>query len=196
MAPLPTIGNCVRVAFNWNAVGGVSPVNVLHIITNSTSEEDIGAAMTESIIAGGAGVFQCVYEGYLLNSYTITLLDGHSAGQIVSVGATVGGQATGHPVPQVAGVLSLRTNQRGARGRGRLFLGPVGEGVIEGGVVSTGVRSAVVSAWNDLNDELATTDITGSLGVASYVHEDVHGVTNISMRAVSGTQRRRNNQLL
>lgn len=196
MAPLPTIGNCVRVGINWSRQGGVAPVNVLHLITASESEVDIAGALEDAMVAAGSGVWEIVQETYRIQSFTVTLLDGSSAGQIVPCGSTIGGQATGNIVPQVAGVLSFHTPQRGPRGRGRLYMGPVGEGVISDGIVNSGNRTNVVNAWNELEDELAGSAIAASLGVASYVHAEVNGVTSKSMRGPAGTQRRRQNQLV
>jgi len=181
---------------NWNQVAGIKPVNIFHLITNSDSEEDIAAAIDEAMVTAGSGLFEMVNEDFLLDTWTITLLDGHSAGQTIPVDSTIGGQATGNPVPQVAGVLSMHTPQRGPRGRGRMYLGPVGEGVIVSGLIDESVVNSCTSAWESFRAQIAATDITGSLGVASYVHEEVNGVTSVSMRRVTGTQRRRNDRLV
>lgn len=196
MAPLPTIGNCVRVSINWTTQGGVRPINVVHLITDSTNESEIGEALDDAWVAGGANVWAIVQETYRIDSYTITLLDGHSAGQVVDCGVTVGGQATGNIVPAVAGVLSFHTPQRGPRGRGRLYMGPVGEGVITDGLLSSSIRNDIIGAWDDVVDSLAASPVAASFGVASYVHAEVNGVTAISMRGPAGTQRRRQNQLV
>src|SRR6478752_10515752 len=133
MAPLPTIGNCVRVALNWTAVGGVDPINVFHLITASTNESDIAAALDDAFQAN-TGCFQALMANYTLDTYTITLLDGSSAGQVVNaLGTPITGGGGGNMVPQVAAVLSMHTPQRGPRGRGRLYIGPVGETEIDSG---------------------------------------------------------------
>lgn len=196
MAPLPTIGNCVRVSVNWTQQSGVRPINVLHLITDSEDESEIAGALEDAFVTAGSGVWEIVQETYRIDSFTVTLLDGHSAGQIIDCAATIGGQATGNIVPQVAGVLSLHTPQRGPRGRGRLYMGPVGEGVITDGIVTSTNRTNVLNAWATVEDELAGSAIAASLGVASYVHAEVNGVTSLSMRPQAGTQRRRQNQLV
>lgn len=196
MAPLPTIGNCVRVALNWTGVGGVAPVNVLHLITSSTDEGDIASALDDAFQAN-PGCFQAVMANYILDTYTITLLDGSSAGQVVNaLGTPITGGGGGNMVPQVAAVLSLHTPQRGPRGRGRLYLGPVGETEIDSGLISSGVRSAMVAGWTDWMTDMAASPIAASLGVASYVHTEVNGVTSLSMRPAAGTQRRRQDQIV
>jgi len=196
MAPLPTIGNCVRFTINWSQSAGVRPVNVLHLITSSTDEEEIAGAFSDAVLAAGADVFDPVQDGYTIDSYTVTLLDGSSAAQVINEPATIGGQASGDPIPAVAAVLSLRTAQRGPRGRGRLYLGPVGEGITAGGVLTGTTTTSTVAAWTALMGELATGTPTMSLGVASYVHSEVNGVSSVSMRPQVGTMRRRQDQLV
>jgi len=196
MAPLPTIGNCVRVAINWNASGALRPINVLHLITASDDEEEIAGALGDAFQAGGAPVWQALSNAFTIDSYTVTLLDGSSAGQVINEPTTIGGQATGDIIPAAAAVLSFHTPQRGPRGRGRLYIGPIGEGVQAGGVLTGTNALDMVGAWQDVATDLAASSIAASLGVASYVHAEVNGVTSISMRPQIGTQRRRQNQLL
>jgi len=196
MAPLPTIGNCVRVALLWGAQGGVAPVNVFHLITNSTDEVEIAGALDDAFSGATTNPFSPVMSAFIMEHYLITLLDGHSAGQVIATGPVFGGAAGGQFVPNVAAVLSLHTPQRGPRGRGRLYLGPVGESAIDSGTVVSGTRTDCVAGWNDVDDALAASSITASLGVASYVHSEVNGVTSKSMRIPAGTQRRRQNQLV
>lgn len=196
MAPLPTIPNCVRIAINWSQSAGVRPVNVFHIVTASTDEAEIAEAIGDAFIAAGANVFACVQDGFTIDTYTITLLDGSSAGQVVNEARTIGGQASGDPIPAVAGVLSFHTAQRGPRGRGRMYLGPIGEGIQAGGILSGSVGINCAAAWQDVDTELGTSSINGGLVVASYVHAEAGAVTSISMRPQVGTQRRRQNQLV
>jgi hypothetical protein len=196
MAPLPTIGNCVRVSINWSQVAGVRPVNVLHLITASDDEEEIATELGDAFIAGGSNVFQCVQESYTIDSYTVTLLDGSSAGQVIGESRTIGGQGSGEILPAQAGVLSLRTSQRGPRGRGRLYLGPCSEGTIANGLMTGSISVTMPLAWQAVETALAGSPITASLGVASYVHAEVNGVTSIGMRSQAGTVRRRQDQLV
>lgn len=75
-------------------------------------------------------------------------------------------------------------------------MGPLSEGVVDNGIVESSVRADFIAGWQDFEDELTGSSIAASLGVASYVHSEVNGVTNISMRPQSGTQRRRQDQLV
>jgi hypothetical protein len=194
MAPLPTIGNCVRVALNWSSSGGIKPVNVFHLITSSTNETAIGEALDDAFVTATSEAWAFTHSSYECESYTITLLDGSSAGQVIPTGTPFSGGGTGGLVPQVAAVLSLRTIQRGARGRGRLYMGPVGETDIDAGLLDSNKVDDVLAAWDQVEASLASNSM--SLGVASYVHADVHGVSSISMRSQAGTQRRRQDQLV
>lgn len=180
----------------WSTFGGVRPVNVFHLITSSTNETEIGEEVDLAFNAGTSQCFAGVSSQYTVDFYQITLLDGASATIIVDATHGVGGLASGAPIPQVAAVLSLRTPQRGARGRGRLYMGPLSEGVVDNGIVESSVRADFIAGWTDFEAELTGSPIAASLGVASYVHAEVNGVTSISMRPQSGTQRRRQDQLV
>jgi len=194
MAPLPTIGNAVRVACNWNAPQGVTPVNVLHVITNSTDEAQIGSDLFDAM-STNVDMWQYLATGMILQSLTITLLDGSSASQVfVAPDTTVHGDQSGEAIPSAAAVLSFHTNQRGPRGRGRLYIGPITESSQHDGLLDAGVNASSVAAWNAFNDDIAASTSVMSLGVASYTHADIHGVTSISMRIPYGCQRRRQNQ--
>lgn len=196
MAPLPTIGNCVRVTLNWNTSQGVTPRNVMHIITASDSGSDIGEAMQEAWQAN-PDCFQTVQSGFTLVSLSILPLDGTAPTFEYTMEAPfIVGGGDGDIIPQAAAVLSLRSNQRGPRGRGRLFLGPIGENVLEDGVIGASYRASAISSWEGFDDDLAASPIAGSVGVASYAHSDVHGVATWSMRAPSGTIKKRNQQLV
>lgn len=196
MAPLPTIANCVRVTLNWNASQGVTPRNVLHIITDSDSGPAIGLALQEAW-QGNPDCFQTVQSGLTLQSLSILPLDGTAPTyEYTMLAPFVVGGGDGDIIPQAAAVLSIRTNQRGPRGRGRLFLGPIGENVLEDGLIGASYRASAISSWEGADDDLAASPIAGSFGVASYAHAEVGGVSSWSMRPASGTIKKRNRQLV
>ena len=196
MAPLPIIENAVRVGINWSASAGIRPVNVFHLITDSQSEVAIGAALDSAFDAPAGNPFSIVMANFQIESWAITLLSSSSATQIVPCTETITGSGGGNMIPQVAGVLSMRTSERGSRGRGRLFLGPVGEADADAGLMSSGIPAGTVAAWNTVADELAADPLNISFGVASYVHQEIAGVQTFSMRRAFGTQRRRQNQVV
>lgn len=196
MAPLPVIGNCVRVAMQWNASAGVRPVNVFHLITASTDESAIRDALDAAWQDATTNPWAPLHTSFNTVDYLITLLDGTSAGQVIPSIDDPAGSSTGGMSPAIAAVLSFHTPQRGPRGRGRLYLGPMGEADYDNGLVGGTLRTETVAAWNEVNESLADSPIAASLGVASYVHAEVNGVTSISMRQQLGTMRRRQDQLV
>lgn len=196
MAPIPTIGNCVRVTLNWSTQGGVAPRNVFHLITASEDEVAIGLALDAAFTDDGADAFQALDDSYTLLSYSVMVLDGSSATQVVDATEVITGGGSGEMIPNAAAVLSMRTLQRGSRGRGRQYIGPISEAALTDGRVVGSYRLAMVAAWIDAEQTLAASPIAASFGVASYVHSEVSGVTSWSMREPAGTQRRRQNQLV
>lgn len=193
--PLPVIADVFRVTFDWSTSGGVTPRNVIHVqdLGHARSEADVGSDIGE-VLGSVAHLFECVKDSYTLGQLTVIKLDGSSASVVVPF-STTNGQASGDIIPASSGVLSLRTEVRGPRGRGRLFLGPVGEGAQAGGILSSGVVSDMQAAWLTAADELQSLSPGLPLVVASYKHGDAHPVSNIIMDPVCGTQRRRQTQL-
>lgn len=198
MPPLPTIANCVRVTLNWSTSGGVRPHNVFHLITASEDGTAIGAALDDAF-QDNPDAFQALDDSYNLETYSILPLDGSSATQEVvaaTTGAPITGGGSGELIPAAAAVLSFRTLQRGSRGRGRMFIGPVSEAALTDGQIVSSYLGAMVGSWELIDDALTASPIDASLGVASYVHGEVGGVSQISMRSPAGTMRRRQNQLV
>lgn len=195
MAPLPTIGNVVRCDLQWRAVAGVPSHSTFHILTSSTDLEQIALDIGSAFDDGD----QCWDFHYTMsasiNDILLTPLDGVTAGQQLPLGTTLNGQGAGGVLPAAAAVLSFRTNQRGPRGRGRIYIGPLGENDVEDGLVSSTIRNGTVTAWQDFNTSLAASSTAGSLCVASYTHATASGVTSIGMRLPMGTVRHRQDQL-
>jgi len=94
-------------------------------------------------------------------------------------------------IGNMAGVMSFRTTQRGSRGRGRIYMGPIGEGNNENNFLSTTVQAGMVTQWSNFHTAMrAHTPVIDPV-VASYVHADAHSITSIRADAKIGTQRRR-----
>ena len=195
MAPLPTIPNVVRCDFGWNSLQGVSPHNTFHIATASTDLEQIAEDIGTACDSAGSAMWGALSDGYVLNEVLLTPLDGSTAGQIHPLGTVIEGVSTGGVLPAVSVVLSMRTLQRGPRGRGRVYLGPISEGLVDNGLISLIDAQATAAAWTAFDSALAGTASAGSLVVASYVHAEAGGVVAISCRRQVGTQRRRQDQL-
>lgn len=196
MPPLPVIAGIFRVTLNWNSDGGITPRNVLHIQTATGDEEEVADALHTALVANVDAV-QMISINYAVVTYDVLKLDGSSA--TVTVNAPdddARGGASGQIMPSTATVLSMRTAQRGPRGRGRLYLGPAAEGLADAGYVPLTQRSTTPAAWQALNEDLLASPIAAGIYVASYVHGTAVPVTSFSVRPPFGTQRRRQNQLV
>lgn len=193
MAPLPTIANVIRVGLRWNPHDGVQPYNVMHVATNTTDLEQLALDLGDSWQDAGAGVFVRTCSGFTMTTVDLTPLDGVTATQQWPLGHTLSGGTDGESIPATCAVLSLKTNQRGPRGRGRLYLGPLAEGAQSNGLVNG--PDTVSAAWRAFNTALAATDSAASMVVASYTHADAGAVTSMHIDAACGTQRRRQRQL-
>jgi len=195
MAPLPVIAGVARITLDWAGPSAPQPANVFHLVTSTSDEDQIGDAIETSLAAGGTDMFLTVQESYTLTGVDIILLDGTSATQHWTFGTGIEGQAGGNLIPQAAGVLSLHTDQRGPRGRGRMFLGPLGEADQDAGYIGISTPALVTDAWDDFNDALEASSIDARMVVASYVHAEYNPVRTFSMRRKTGTMRRRMKQL-
>lgn len=193
MAPLPVIGNCVRIGIRWNTFQGVQPYNVFHILTASDDLAAIADAISDAAQAATDDMWGPMNSGQVANSVDITPLDGTTAMQTLPLSNSLQGMNTGQTIPAVCCTVSLKTPQRGSQGRGRLYLGPVTEAAVENGLILG--FDDVQAAWINFNDELAATPINASLCVASYVHAEAYGVTSIVVKEPASTQRRRQRQV-
>jgi hypothetical protein len=196
MAPLPTILNVVRCDIQWNVVGGVSPHNSFHIGTTEDDMSVVGLALGAAFDDGGVSCWGAMHEDYTATQILLTPLDGHTAGTEQPLGTVIGGASAGTPLPSTAAVLSFRTTQRGSRGRGRIYQGPVGENGTNSGLLEAGIPPAVIVAWQTAQESIQTNLPDGDLVVASYTHSDAESVVSIGMRFEVGTQRRRQDQLV
>lgn len=187
MPPLPVIDDVFRVTFNWGGAHGITPRNVIHVRAPLLDEQGVSTALVSSF---NDDMWKCVQQDYAFSSMDILKLDGTSATQTIN-NAAQGSLTSGDSIPEACGIVSLRTAQRGSRGRGRVFLGPVAESQQAQGVIVSPTTTSI--AWEAFRDELVDND--AELVVASYVHADANPVTNIIMEPIIGTQRRRLLQL-
>jgi hypothetical protein len=97
--------------------------------------------------------------------------------------------------PAACYLMSFTSGQRGPRGRGRSYIGPVGEGNTDNGVTTGTANAALVDAWNTFLQALFDTDDAWVLTVASYTHSDHHPAEVITFENTIATQRRRQDQL-
>lgn len=189
--PLPVIADTFRCTLNWASTGGVLPHNVFHVQALTGNEADLFAVLEANFTTN---MFAFMHDGINIESVDIIKLDGSSAQQSFNMTEFIDGQGTGDVLPAYAAVLSLHTTQRGPRGRGRMFIGPTTEALVDNGTIGGGgFVDATITAWDTFKDDLAGAGV--DLGVASYAHSDFHGVTTFSMSGVAGIQRRRQEQL-
>lgn len=190
--PLPVIPDVFRVTWNWTAQSAVTPHNVMHVLSASADEALIAASLMDNLTTNMIALLQ---DEQTLETMDIIKLDGTSAQQTFTSTTDVDGQGTGDAIPAQAGVLSMHSAQRGPRGRGRLYIGPVHESHSAGGMITpSDLPAAIALAWTNFAAAIEPDDI--SICVASYVHSDAHVVTTFSMRSALGTMRRRQDQLV
>lgn len=197
MPPLPVIADVYRVSLDWIGAGGVTPRNSLHFRTAFTDLDEIGAAFnlgwqtaraTAEPLFAMSSDFECF-------DVDVLPLDGTTASHTVRLEAEIQGNTEGEWSPATAVVASLHTTQRGARGRGRMYIGPIAESKMENGLLVTASVIEMQSGWEALLDQFQTA-VTGlQLVIASYVHADAHDVTSVRVDSILGTQRRRQDQL-
>lgn len=194
MAPLPTIPNVFRVAFDWSPARGIKPVNVINVQSSSSDVQDIGGVILDAF--DGSNAFNCMSLDSEVLGLNIIPLDGETATIYVPVdGQSITGGYSGEIAPAVAGLVSLRTGIRGPRGRGRLYIGPVAEGALTDGFLVEDARSAMQSAWITSDAEMIAASPAVRLGVASYVHSEWNQILSINVEQACATQRRRQDQL-
>lgn len=184
MPVLPTIADVFRVTLNWNAAHGFSPRNVCHFQAVTGTEADVVAALEAS---WDDAMWHAVQQDWAFTSVDVLKLDGVSATQTFPVTAQ-GSLTSGDWVVGTAAVLSLHTAQRGSRGRGRMFLGPIAEARLIGGRVSP--SNDIVVGWGAFIASMISEGVP--MGVASYAHADFHPITSHRIDSVPGQQRRRN----
>lgn len=196
--PLPVIPDVYRCTILWQGSGGVltlNPRNVIHVSAPSLNEGDVadnlGNAMNtarttaEPLFVGSSQ--------WIANVVDVLKLDGVSATQTLAMPHPWVMNQAGDFSPASAAVISLHTAQRGARGRGRFYCGPVAEGKMINGRILTADATEMATGWGLLIAELAS--LGSPLVVASYTHADAHVVTSHRVDTLLGTQRRRQDQL-
>lgn len=190
MPALPVISGVWRCTLNWESNDAGSTHNVLHFLGPTSSfasfAQDLSDGFDVAALAHLASIF-------ILNSVDILPLDGVTPQQhSVTTLGKVGG-ASGDPITTACSLIDLSTDQRGPRGRGRVFLGPIGESVQDSGALNN--PGDVSQGWMDSIANWAGGNV-GQLVVASYVHADSHDVVLASCRSRYGSQRRRMDQFL
>ena len=189
MAPLPSIADTWRVAFNWSID---NMINVLHIHAASETPAGIFSMVADSVTGN---MWTMLPTGQVCQSLSITPLFDMGATFEASTDGTSKwhGSQAGDYLPAVAAVVSLHTAFRGPANRGRAFLGPVAEASVANGILDNGNRTGAEAAWAHFGSELITHDAQHV--VASYKHATALTVVNYSIRPAAGTMRPRQSRL-
>lgn len=187
MPPIPTITDVWRVTLNWGIAHGVAPRNVLHFSAPGLTDADIATALDANFTDE---MWACVQQDWAFTTVDLLKLDGTSATRTEAVSAQ-GSLTSGDWIVGAAGVISARTPQRGSRGRGRVYLGPLAESQLTNGLIPN--VSTKLAAWEAFRVAMQGDGVPWV--VASYVHADSHAVTSVQMDQIPGMVRRRNDQL-
>lgn len=183
MPVLPTIADVWRVTFNWNPAHGCSPRNVLHFYAPGKTDADIVSALNG---AWDSAMWDSVQQDWSFNTVDLLALDGSSA--TISAAVTAQGSlVSGDWIFGQAAVISLQTGQRGSRGRGRIYLGPLPESKLSVGLINN--TTALALAWTNFFGDMASAGVFP--GVASYTHADFNTLVSHRADSVPGSQRRR-----
>lgn len=198
MPGLPTIANVYRVTFNWSAVDGVTPRNVIHLHAASSNEASLGANIDTAIaaMASPSHMFHACNDAQVCADVDILKLDGTSATVNYPLATHLtGGQGSGQIIPQGCALVSFHTIFRGPAHRGRVYVGPIAESAQSNGVVDSTSRGLMLAAWNAFHASGLGSSPGFDLAVASYVHASWASVATIRVDSIAATQRRRINQL-
>lgn len=194
MPPLPVIANVFRVTWKWqiSTNPGVNGENVLNF--RAVPGPSTPLALFTALDAHTTNnQFAALQANANIFEVDIIPLDGVGATQTFHYTSAKGGSVTGDYTVQTAALLTLRTDFRGPRHRGRLYLPFVGEGGTSDGVLDPTAQATMNTAW-----QAFVTAMDGAgfpLVVASYKHADANPVTSQLVETVTGTQRRRVDRL-
>lgn len=193
--PLPVIPNVCRVTLNWtNPGGGVRAVNVTHWQTGGDgfNVSDFGTQFDANI---ANDLWKPIHSDYQLLTIDMLPLDGTSptSTKTLTPGAT--GGSAGDVIPAMCQINSLRTDQRGPEGRGRLFLGPTGDSWWTNGLSGSTELATLEASWVSFLLAMHTAGDLYALMVASYAHATANFVQTMHFPQSAGIQRRRQEQL-
>ena len=180
--PLPTIAGTVRAAVSGLTSSNQKWVNVHHLqyaggsstpgINEITAMDALLVRLySGTVFAGGTAWMTNVNNTWSIQQIDYTVLDGTSIGFSFPHLAN-GSSATASLPPECAPVLTLLTNKRGRRYRGRIFMpAPTTGGVNADGRLSVTIQTGVQTQYAGLISALAAIQwapVVASYGVGSY----------------------------
>jgi hypothetical protein len=211
--PLPTIAGTVRATWRGTNIAGQQWANVMHFryaggASNPGTTEI--AALDAKVVRLYSGAAYSTGSPWLTNcpsntaliDATYYVLNGTSVPQVIPhVAVGIAGASTNQPA-ELAHVLTLRTDYRGRRYRGRVYFPALSTLSMAGatGTVTPSIVNNFLTQANGLRVDLAS--IQWSWVVASYGLGSLNGqpvtwtpfatdITTLSMDAVPDVQRRR-----
>lgn len=203
MPPVPpNLPSVSRVVCHYTAAtGGVTAVNVFHVLSSGATALDVFNRFTT---AWQAEQLALVGVGIRLSSIDITKLDNSTATETFStVGTKWDGTAAGEYSPAVAILIKYSTGFRGLASSGNTYVPCVGEAAQENGRLLPAGLPGQVTAWTTFVNTLTTQTIP--LQIVSYGRFDHptlpdapatnHTVTAVSVDPILATQRKRQSRL-
>ena len=189
--PLPVIADTFRTTLNWQDVSmGISAHNVLHFYAPTKTEGDVFTALDAHVTAA---MWDWPSSNAKVTSVDIIKLDGSAITVNHAIAGSPGkwnGGGLGTSLPQVAGIVKLKSGVRGRSYRGRVFIPYVGEGEVAGNVLID--VAAVQAAWDTFKAAMVADGVTQV--IASYKLATQRAVINHVAEAKTATQRRRNHR--
>lgn len=189
--PLPVIPDVYQVVLNWsNANAPRDAANTLHFLdtVGTQTVANLNADIEASV---GAIQWQAVTASARVNAMRITPLDGATAGTtfVVAAAAKWTGGGGVDAILQGSQVVSLKSAQRGPRGRNRVFLPWVAEDRQVNGTIDGVVTGNVAGAWATFTSTMLAAG--WQLVAVSALHNEANDVINLSVSSAMKTQRRR-----
>jgi len=196
MPALPVISNVFRCAVEILSNGLFHPVSVFHVRSHSAADAGDVLDQVTARLDDHLDMWSFLHSTSSFEAIKVTPLDGSTATVQGSLASTMG-TGSGDSIPQACALIHIGTGQRGSRGRGRIYTGPVTEDLIHNGSLDSTLRGTVQTAWNDFATDLNAFGgpVEVEFGVASYVHSDFHPSVSITCQALGATQRRRMDKL-
>lgn len=191
MAPLPTIPNTHRVAFNWANADNPTwrATNVMHFSKSGGNPADLVTKIDSHVTATMWGQTS---SSASVSNLVVTPLDGSSVSFPFNTGSPAkwkGTLSSFNYVPQVACVVKELTGKRGRSYRGRVYLPWVLEDTQLAGLLTASIQGTMQTAW--LAFFSAMTADSWDWVVASYKLSTSEKIVAIAVEQNLGTVRKR-----
>lgn len=181
-----------KVAVRWtDSLTGTEIANVMHAECQGTPLlADLGNIAAAFMTWAQTITTNLSPTGVTLEDVTVTGLNTATDPQaIVNDGATAGSVTPG--AAGVAALVRLVTASRGRSFRGRIYIGPLDEAAVTGGVITSGTVAIIDPAIVALQADLAALTPASTLVVASRVLATSSPVTGWLVEPLPAYQRRR-----